>query len=86
MPMSAVLEAGHHPLVAEDEREALGRGALDEHAVPAALEADDREVALLDTSVLDRHEGRLLVAELLDDLVDRASSGASISGANGKPV
>ena len=34
-----VLEAGHHPLAADDQREPLRRGALDRLAVLAALEA-----------------------------------------------
>ena len=56
-------------------------------AVAATLEADDREVALLGAAILDRHEARLLVAELLDDRSTRASSGTSSTcGLNGKPV
>ena len=39
-------------------------------AVSLADEADDREVAVLGAAILDRHERRLLVAQLLDDLVD----------------
>ena len=64
------LEARHHALLADDEREALSLGAIDRLAVAAALEADDREVVGLGGAVLDRHQRGLLVAQLLDDGLD----------------
>ena len=70
MPDEVALEARDHALAADDERQALGRRALDRLAVALADEADDREVAVLGAAILDRHERRLLVAQLLDDLVD----------------
>ena len=74
------LEARDEALLAEDERHPLRRAALERLAVPRAREPDDRVVAFLGAAVLDRREGRVLVAQLLDDLVDRASSIGSISG------
>ena len=65
-----VLEARDHPLVADDQRQPLRRGALDRLAVQPALERDHGEVALLGRPALDRHERGLLVAQLLDHLVD----------------
>ena len=46
------------------------RPALERLAVARADERDDRVVAVLGAAVLDRGEGRVLVAQLLDDLVD----------------
>ena len=65
-----VFEPRDHPLVAEHERESLRLHTFDELPIPAALEADDHEVALLGGPTLDGHQRRLLVAQLLDDLVD----------------
>ena len=64
------LEARDQPLLAEDERHPLGRPALERLAVARPDERDDRVVAVLRAAVLDRGERRVLVAQLLDDLVD----------------
>ena len=64
------LEARDQPLLAEDQRHPLGRAALERLAVARALEGDDRVVAALRAAVLDRGKRRVLVAQLLDDLVD----------------
>ena len=51
-------------------------------AVLRAREADDGPVAVLRRPVLDRRERRVLVAQLVDDLVDlRRRRSSSISGA-----
>ena len=65
-----LLEAGDHPVGAEAERVALGRAAVEGHAVALAHEADDRVVALLGAPSLDGHQGGVLLAELLDDPLD----------------
>ena len=69
-PDEVVLEARDQAVLADDQRHPLGRAALERRAVAGALVLDDRVVALLRSAVLDRGEGRVLVAELLDDLVD----------------
>ena len=46
------------------------RAALERLAVARADERDDRVVAVLRAAILDRGERRVLVAQLLDDLVD----------------
>ncbi len=64
------LEAGDEALLTEDERHPLGRAALERLAVARALERDDRVVAVLSPAILDRSERRVLVAQLVDHLVD----------------
>ena len=64
------LEARDQPVLADDERHPVARAALERDAVPAALEPDDRPVAVLRRAVLDRGQDRVLVAQLVDDLVD----------------
>ena len=64
------LEARDQPFLTEDERHPLGRPALERLAVARADERDDRVVAVLRAAALDRGERRVLVAQLLDDLVD----------------
>jgi hypothetical protein len=68
------LEARDQPLLAEDQRHPVGRPALERLAVARPDERDDRVVAVLRAAVLDRAEGRVLVAQLLDDWSTRASS------------
>ena len=69
-PDEVRLEARDEALLAEDERHPLGRPALERLAVLRADERDDRVVAVLGAAILDRGERRVLVAQLLDDLVD----------------
>ena len=69
-PDEVGLEARDQALLAEDERHPLGRAALERLAVAGPDEGDHRVVAVLCAAVLDRGEGRVLVAQLLDDLVD----------------
>ena len=64
------LEARDEALLAEDERHPLGRPTLERLAVACALERDDRVVAVLRSAILDRGKRRVLVAQLLDHLVD----------------
>ena len=64
------LEARDEPLLAEDQRHPLAAAALERLAVTRALERDHRVVAVAGATVLDRGEGTVLVAQLLDDLVD----------------
>ena len=69
-PDELVLEARDQAVLADDQRHPLGRAALERNAVAGALVLDDRVVALLRAAVLDRRERGVLVAQLLDDLVD----------------
>ena len=69
-PEEVGLEARDQPLLAEDERHALGRPALERLAVARPDERDDRVVTVLGAAVLDRGKRRVLVAQLLEDLVD----------------
>ena len=70
-PDEVRLEARDQALLAEDQRHPVGRcrpRTARRRGVPD--EPDDRVVAVLRAAVLDRGEGRVLVAQLLDDLVD----------------
>ena len=69
-PDEVRLEARDQPLLAEDQRHPLGRAALERLAVAGAHEGDDRVVAVLGAAALDGRQRRVLVAQLLDDLVD----------------
>ena len=69
-PDQVRLEARDEALLPEDERHPLGRPAIERLAVAGADERDDRVVAVLRATVLDSCERRVLVAQLLDDLVD----------------
>ena len=69
-PDEVRLEARDQPLLAEDQRHPLGRAALERLAVARPVEPDDRVVAVLGAAILDRRQRRVLVAQLLDDLVD----------------
>ena len=64
------LEARDQSLLAEDDRHPLRRPALERLAVARPDERDDRVVAVLCAAAFDRGEGRVLVAQLLEDLVD----------------
>ncbi len=64
------LEARDQALLAEDQRHPVGAAALERLAVPRPDERDDRVVAVARPAVLDRGERRVLVPQLLDDLVD----------------
>ena len=64
------LEARDQAVLAEDERHPLRRAAVERHAVLRPREADDGPVAVPGRPVLDGREGRVLVAQLVDDLVD----------------
>ena len=64
------LEARDQPLLAEDQRHPLGRAALERLAVARPDVGDDGVVAVLRAAVLDRGQRRVLVAQLVDDLVD----------------
>ena len=80
-PDELVLEARDQAVLADDQRHPLGRAALERDAVAGPLVLDHRVVALLRAAVLDRRERRVLVAQLLDDLVDLARRrSVSISG------
>ena len=69
-PDEVRLEARDEPLLAEDQRHPLGGAALERLAVAGPDERDDRVVAVLRAAALDRGQRRVLVAQLLDDLVD----------------
>ena len=69
-PDQVVLEARDQPVVADDQRHAIRRSALERLAVARAREGDDGVVALLGGPVLDRLEDRVLVAQLVEDLLD----------------
>ena len=69
-PDEVGLEARDQALLAEDQRHPLGAAALERLAVARADERDDRVVAVPGAAVLDRGERRVLVAQLLEDLVD----------------
>ena len=64
------LEPGDQPLLAEDQGHALGAATLERLAVARSRERDDRVVAVLGAAALDRGERRVLVTQLLEDLVD----------------
>ena len=70
MPDQVRLEAWDQPLLAEDQRHPLRAAALEGDAVARPGERDDRVIAVLGAAILDRGERRVLVAQLLDDLVD----------------
>ncbi len=69
-PDEVLLEARDEPLLAQDDGHALGRAALERLAVAGAHEGHDRVVAVLGAAILDRRQRGVLVAQLLDDLVD----------------
>ena len=69
-PFEIRLEARDEALLAEDERHPLGRPTLERRAVARSGERDDRVVAGPGAATLDRGQRRVLVAQLLDDLVD----------------
>ena len=69
-PDQVGLEARDQPLLAEDQRHPLGAAALERLAVARPDERDDRVVAVPGAAVLDRRERRVLVAQLVDHLVD----------------
>ena len=64
------LEPRDQPVLADDQRHPLGRAAVERRAVLRAGEADHRPVAVLRPAVLDGGEGGVLVAQLVDDVVD----------------
>ena len=68
--LERLLEARDHAVRSQPEGVALGRAALEGHAVTPPDEADDRVVALLGAATLDRHEAGVLLAELVDDALD----------------
>ena len=68
-PDEMVLEARDEALLADDERHPVRGPALERLAVPRPAVRDDRVVALLGRP-LGRGQGRVLVAQLVDDLVD----------------
>ena len=74
------LEARDQAFLAEDQRHPLRGAALERLAVARPDERDDRVVAVLRAAVLDGRERRVLVAQLLDDLVDPGVVDVSISG------
>ncbi len=69
-PHDVGLEPGDQALLAEDQRHSLARAALERDAVAAARVADDHEVAVLRAAIDDRAEAGVLVAQLIDDLLD----------------
>ena len=75
------LEARDEPVLAEDQRHPLGLAALERHPVLGAGEADHGPVAVLRRAVLDRGQLGVLVAQLLDDLVDLRARRSSRSRA-----
>ncbi len=64
------LEARDQALLAEDQRHPLRRAALERDAVARAVERNDRVVTVLRAAALDSRQRRILVAQLLDHLVD----------------
>ena len=70
-PDQLVLETGHETLAPEDQRHPIRLDALHRRAVARAREPDHRVVVGRRAAALDGHERCLLVAQLLDDLVDR---------------
>ena len=64
------LEPRDQALLAQDERHPIRGAALERLAVAGAHERDDRVVTVPGAAVVDGPEGRVLVAQLLDDLVD----------------
>ena len=69
-PSRLASKPGDQPLLAEDQRHPLGAAALERLAVARPGERDDRVVAVLRAAALDRGQRRVLVAQLLEDLVD----------------
>ena len=69
-PDDVGLEARDQPLLAEDQRHPVGRAAVERHAVARARVADDGEVAVPGAAVDHRPEAGVLVAQLVDDLLD----------------
>ena len=70
-PDEVGLEARDQALLAEDQRHPVGRAALERLAVAVPDERDDRVVAVLARrGPRPAAERRVLVAQLLDDLVD----------------
>ena len=70
-PEQVRLEARDEALLAEDQRHPLRRArprTARRRAVPT--KRDDRVVAVLGAAILDRRERRVLVAQLVEDLVD----------------
>ena len=71
-PLEVLLEAGQDALLADDHRQAFARAALERLAVDRPLERDRGVVAVLELPVLDRGQRRVLVTQVVDDLVDLA--------------
>ena len=69
-PDEVGLEARDEPLLAQDERHPVRGAAVEGDAVARPGEADDGVVAFLRAAVLDGRQGRVLVEQFLDDLVD----------------
>ena len=69
-PDQVRLEPRDQALLAQDDRHPLGAAALERLAVARPDERDDRVVAFLRPAILDRRERRVLVAQLVEDLVD----------------
>src|SRR5439155_2530343 len=65
-----IFEAGNQTLVAQDQRHAFRAAALERDSVPTPGVADDHVVALPGGSVLDGCQRSVLVAPLVDHLVD----------------
>ena len=70
-PDQVVLETGDEALPTQDQRHPLAGRALDRLAIARALEADHSVVVGRRATTLDGHQRGLLVAQLLDDLVDQ---------------
>ena len=67
-PDQLVLPAGDHAVLADDERHAIGAAALERLAVDGADELHAGDVAVLRGAPVDRAQGGLLLAQLVDDL------------------
>ena len=80
-----LLPAGDHPVLADDDRQPIGAAALERLAVDGADELHAGDVALRRRPAIDRPQRRLLLAQLVDDLLDllvghlRASRGRTSS-------
>src|SRR5204862_3571829 len=69
-PEQIGLEARDQTFLAEDQRHPLGRAAIEWHAALRPRVADDRVVAVARATALDWRERRVLVSQLVDDLLD----------------
>ena len=69
-PEQVALEARDEAFLADDQGHPVGGPALERLAVARSLERDDRVVTVLRATVFDGRQRRVLVAQLVDDLVD----------------